>query len=59
MITRAEFPSLTESLSDEQGELRDFVNIYVNGEDVRFLEGSNTAKQPEDEIVIVRAVAGS
>ena len=41
-----------------RGELRDFVNIHLNGEDVRFLEGSNTATKPEDEIVIVRAVAG-
>jgi molybdopterin converting factor small subunit len=45
-------------LCDEQGELRNFVNIYVNGEDVRFLDGINSATAEGDEISIVPAVAG-
>ena len=43
---------------DENGELRYFVNIYKNGEDVRFLEGLATATASGDEISIVPAVAG-
>ena len=35
----AQFPGVQERLMDETGELRHFVNIYVNGEDVRFLDG--------------------
>ncbi|MDP6452834.1 MAG: MoaD/ThiS family protein [SAR202 cluster bacterium] len=54
----SQFPGLKERLCDEQGELRNFVNIYVNGEDVRFLEGINSATAEGDEISIVPAVAG-
>ncbi len=51
-------PGLKERLCDESGELRRFVNIYVNGEDVRFLEGLGTKLKENDEISIVPAVAG-
>ena len=54
----SQFPGLKERLCDEQGELRNFVNIYVNGEDVRFLDGVNSATAEGDEISIVPAVAG-
>ena len=54
----AQFPGFKERLCDEQGELRNFVNIYVNGEDVRFLNGLSTATSSGDEISIVPAVAG-
>ena len=54
----SQFPGLKERLFDEQGELRNFVNIYVNGEDVRFLDGINSATAEGDEISIVPAVAG-
>jgi molybdopterin synthase sulfur carrier subunit len=54
----SQFPGLKERLCDEQGELRNFVNIYVNGEDVRFLDGINSATSEGDEISIVPAVAG-
>ena len=53
-----EFPGIKERLCDEQGEIRHFVNIYVNGEDVRFLNGLSTATKSGDEISIVPAVAG-
>ena len=49
---------MRDRLCDERGEIRNFVNLYVNGEDVRFLDGLNTAMKPEDEISIVPAVAG-
>ena len=54
----SQFPGIKERLCDEQGELRNFVNIYVNGEDVRFLEGIDSATKEGDEISIVPAVAG-
>lgn len=54
----SKFPGIRERLCDEQGELRNFVNIYVNGEDVRFLDGINSATKEGDEISIVPAVAG-
>ena len=54
----AAFPGLKERLCDEQGEIRNFVNIYVNGEDVRFLQGLDSATKSGDEISIVPAVAG-
>ena len=54
----SEYPGMRERLCDEAGEIRTFVNIYVNGEDVRFLEGLNTATKAGDELSIVPAVAG-
>jgi len=45
-------------LVDENGDLRYFVNIYLNGEDVRFLQGLDTATKSGDEVSIVPAVAG-
>jgi molybdopterin synthase sulfur carrier subunit len=54
----SQFPGIKERLCDEQGELRNFVNVYVNGEDVRFLDGLGTATKSGDEISIVPAVAG-
>ena len=54
----SEYPGFKERLVDENGELRYFVNIYVNGEDVRFLQGLETATKAGDEVSIVPAVAG-
>ena len=54
----SQYPGIKERLCDEQGELRNFVNIYVNGEDVRFLQGIDSATKEGDEISIVPAVAG-
>lgn len=53
-----EFSGMKERLYDEEGELRRFVNFYVNGEDVRFLQGADTAVKDGDELSIVPAVAG-
>ncbi|HLZ71550.1 MAG TPA: ubiquitin-like small modifier protein 1 [Dehalococcoidia bacterium] len=53
-----QFPGLRERLCDEQGELRRFVNVYINGEDVRFLSGLSTPLKQGDEVAIVPAVAG-
>jgi molybdopterin synthase sulfur carrier subunit len=54
----ATYPGLKERLCDETGDLRRFVNIYVNGEDVRFAEGVATRLNGGDEVSIVPAVAG-
>ncbi len=53
-----QYPGIKERLLDETGELRHFVNIYVNGEDVQFLDGLETAISESDEVSIVPAVAG-
>ncbi|HAL47336.1 MAG: MoaD/ThiS family protein [SAR202 cluster bacterium] len=53
-----QFPAIKERLCDEQGQLRNFVNIYVNGEDLRFLDGIDSSVKEGDEISIVPAVAG-
>ena len=51
-------PGMKERLLDENGELRYFVNLYLNNEDVRFLSGLSTALNAGDEVSIVPAVAG-
>jgi molybdopterin synthase sulfur carrier subunit len=53
-----QYPGLKERLCDETGELRRFVNVYVNGEDVRFLSGLQTPVEMGAEVSIVPAVAG-
>ena len=53
-----QFPGIGERIVDEDGEIRRFVNLFVNGEDVRFLEGLHTALSQGDEVSIVPAVAG-
>ncbi len=53
-----EYPGLKERLCDETGDLRRFVNVYVNGEDVRFLSGLLTEIAAGAEVSIVPAVAG-
>lgn len=52
------FPGIGQRICDESGELRRFVNIYINGEDVRFLQGLITPLKAGDEVSIVPAMAG-
>ena len=54
----AEYPGLRDRIFDETGELRRFVNVYINGEDVRFQQGVQTELKAGDEVSIVPAVAG-
>lgn len=54
----AAYPGIKARLCDEKGELRRFVNIYVNEEDIRFLNGKNTVLKTGDEVSIVPAIAG-
>jgi sulfur-carrier protein len=54
----ATHPGIKARLCDESGELRRFVNIYVNEEDIRFLKGKDTSLKAGDEVSIVPAIAG-
>ncbi len=52
------FPGIKERLCDEKGKVRRFINIYVNEEDVRFLQQDETPLKDGDEISIIPAIAG-
>jgi MoaD family protein len=52
------YPGILGRLCDEGGKLRRFLNVYVNSEDIRFLENQATALNDGDEVSIVPAVAG-
>lgn len=52
------FPGIQERLLDEQGGVRRFVNVYVNEEDIRFLQNQQTPTKDGDEISIIPAIAG-
>jgi molybdopterin synthase sulfur carrier subunit len=52
------YPGIGERLLDDNGNVRRFVNIYVNGEDVRFLQDKETLVKSGDEVSIVPAIAG-
>jgi sulfur-carrier protein len=52
------FPGLKERICDESGNVRRFVNIFINDEDIRFLDEKATAVKDGDEISIVPAIAG-
>ncbi len=53
-----QFPALGTQIKDETGKLRRFINIYVNDEDIRFLNGADTPLQDGDQVSIVPAIAG-
>ena len=52
------FPGVKERIYDETGEVRRFILIHVNGEDIRFLEGLKTSVAERDEVSITPALAG-
>ena len=53
-----QFPDLKPHLRDDAGQIRRFLNIYVNEEDIRFLGGSTYAFQDGDEVLLVPSIAG-
>jgi molybdopterin synthase sulfur carrier subunit len=53
-----QFPDLKPHLRDEAGEVRRFLNVYVNEEDIRFLGGNTYAFQDGDEVLLVPSIAG-
>ena len=52
------FPDLKPHLRDDQGQIRRFLNVYVNEEDIRFLGGNGYAFQDGDEVLLVPSIAG-
>jgi molybdopterin synthase sulfur carrier subunit len=52
------FPGIRERICDETGKIRRFVNVYVNGDDIRFLQNLETSLKEGDNISIVPAIAG-
>ena len=55
---QSRYPGIKERLTDEAGSVRRFVNVYVNEEDIRFLQNQETALKDGDEISIIPAIAG-
>jgi molybdopterin synthase sulfur carrier subunit len=55
---QSRFPGIKERLLDDSGEVRRFVNVYVNEEDIRFLKNQNTPLKEGDEVSIIPAIAG-
>lgn len=55
---QSRYPGIKERLVDESGEVRRFVNVYVNEEDIRFLKNQDTPLKEGDEISIIPAIAG-
>ena len=51
-------PGIKERICDEEGKVRRFVNIFVNGDDIRFLDNLETVIKDKDEVSIVPAIAG-
>jgi len=52
------FPGLKPHLRDEAGQIRRFLNVYVNEEDIRFLGGNNYKFQEGDRVLVVPSIAG-
>jgi molybdopterin synthase sulfur carrier subunit len=55
---QSRYPGIKERLTDEAGSVRRFVNVYVNEEDIRFLQNQETALRDGDEVSIIPAIAG-
>lgn len=55
---QSRYPGIQDRLLDENGSIRRFVNVYVNEEDVRFLQNQETPIKSGDEISIIPAIAG-
>jgi molybdopterin converting factor small subunit len=58
LVLDEKFPDLKPHLRDDQGQIRRFLNIYVNEEDIRFLGGVEYAFQENDEVLLVPSIAG-
>ena len=54
----SQFNGIRDRICEESGSPRRFINIYINEEDIRFLEGEKTAVKDGDEISIIPAIAG-
>jgi molybdopterin synthase sulfur carrier subunit len=54
----ARFPAITKHLRDDSGQIRRFINIYVNEEDIRFLGGNEYQFREGDRVLVVPSIAG-
>lgn len=54
----SQYPGIKSRLCDESGNVRRFINLYVNNEDIRFLKGKETALNEGDIVSIIPAIAG-
>ncbi len=54
----ARYPDLEEQLLDEDGQVRGFINVYVDDEDIRYIDGLDSGVEDDTEISIMPAVAG-
>jgi sulfur-carrier protein len=57
-VLDTQFPDLKPHLRDEAGQIRRFLNVYVNEEDIRFLGGNTYAFNDGDEVLLVPSIAG-
>lgn len=57
-VLEGKYQGLRDRLCDERGQLRRFINVYVNEEDIRFLQGAQTPLKAGDQVSIVPAIAG-
>ena len=57
-VVAGEYPALSRRLRDETGAIRRYVNIYVNGNEIRRLQGLATEVSPGQEVLIIQSVAG-
>jgi adenylyltransferase/sulfurtransferase len=53
-----QYPAVKPHLFDEEGELRSYVNLYLNDDDIRSLAGANTPIEPGDKLMIIPSIAG-
>jgi molybdopterin converting factor small subunit len=57
-ILTTQFPALARHVRDDQGQIRQFLNIYLNEEDIRFLGGESCAVKAGDKVLLVPSIAG-
>ncbi len=57
-VLEQEYPGIRERICDESGEVKRFINLFVNGEDFRTLQGMDTPVEPDDEVSVIPAMAG-
>jgi molybdopterin synthase sulfur carrier subunit len=58
MQLRYDYDALAQQILDDRGEVRSFVNIFVNDEDIRFLQGRSTPLKDGDVVSIIPSIAG-
>jgi molybdopterin converting factor small subunit len=54
----ARFPDLTRHVRDDSGQIRQFLNVYLNEEDIRFLGGESCSLKEGDRVLLVPSIAG-